>query len=94
MIQQSKGLLGYCQKFDRLLIEEKGQLLCCNEPTAKIDNENLRTCLSLSLFFDSFLDVSDLDCMTRKVDTWALRKLTIMQKDPTTGLACLTGYVP
>ena len=27
-IQQSKGLLGYCQEFDRLLIEEEGQLLC------------------------------------------------------------------
>ena len=26
-IQQSKGLLRYCQEFDRLLIEEEGQLL-------------------------------------------------------------------
>ena len=27
-IQQSKGLLRYCQEFDRLLIEEEGQFLC------------------------------------------------------------------
>ena len=49
-IQQSKGLLGYCQEFDRLLIEEEGQLLCYNEPTDKLDDENLRICLPLSLF--------------------------------------------
>ena len=40
-IQQSKELLRYCQEFDRLLIEEEGQLLCYNEPTDKIDDENL-----------------------------------------------------
>ena len=34
-IQQSKGLLRYCQEFDRLSIEEEGQLLCYNEPTDK-----------------------------------------------------------
>ena len=49
-IQQSKGLLRYCQEFDRLLIEEQGQLLCYNEPTDKLDDENLRICLPLSLF--------------------------------------------
>ena len=27
-LQQSKGLLRYCQEFDRLLIEGQGQLLC------------------------------------------------------------------
>ena len=43
-IQQSKGLLRYCQEFDRLLIEEEGQLLCYNEPTDKLDDENLRIC--------------------------------------------------
>ena len=48
-IQQSKGLLRYCQEIDRLLIEEKGQLLCYNEPTDKPDDENLRICLPLSL---------------------------------------------
>ena len=31
-IQQSKGLLPYCQQFNGLLIEEEGQLLCYNEP--------------------------------------------------------------
>ena len=40
-IQQSKGLLRYCQEFDHLLIEEEGQLLCYNEPTEKLDDENL-----------------------------------------------------
>ena len=40
-IQQSRGLLLYCQEFERLLIEEEGQLLCYNEPTDKLDDENL-----------------------------------------------------
>ena len=53
-IQQSKGLLQYCQQFDRLLIEEEGQLLCHNEPTDKLDDENLRICLPLSLFLACF----------------------------------------
>ena len=53
-IQQSKGLLRYCQEFDRLSIEEEGQLLCYNEPTDKLDNENLRICLPLSLFLACF----------------------------------------
>ena len=43
-IQQTKGPLRYCQEFDRLLIEEEGQLLCYNEPTDKLDNEYLRIC--------------------------------------------------
>ena len=49
-IQQSNGLLRYCQEFDRLSIEEEGQLLCYNEHTDKFDDENLRICLLLSLF--------------------------------------------
>ena len=53
-IQQSKGLLRYCQEFDRLLIEEEGQLLCYKEPTNKLDDENLRICLPLSLFLACF----------------------------------------
>ena len=53
-IQQSKGLLRYCQEFDRLLIEEEGQLLCYNEPTDKLDEEHLRICLTLSLFLTCF----------------------------------------
>ena len=53
-IQQSKGLLRYCQEFDRLLIEEEGQLLCYNEPTDKSDDGNLRICLPLSLFLACF----------------------------------------
>ena len=51
-IQQSKGHLRYCQEFDRLLNEEG--LLCYNEPTDKLDDENLRICLSLSLFLTCF----------------------------------------
>ena len=53
-IQQSKGLLRYCHEFDGLLIEEEGQLLCYNEPTDKLDDENLRICLPLSLFLACF----------------------------------------
>ena len=53
-ILHSKGLLRYCQQFDRLLIEEKGQILCYNKPTDKIDDENQRNCLRLSLFLASF----------------------------------------
>ena len=53
-IQQSKGLLRYCQEFDWLLIEEKGQLLCYNEPNDRLDDENLRICLPLSLFLACF----------------------------------------
>ena len=52
--QQSKGLLRYCQEFDRLLIEKEGQFLCYNEPTDKLDDENLRICLPLSLFLTCF----------------------------------------
>ena len=48
-IQQSKGLLRYCQELDRLLIETKGQLLCYIEPSDKLHEENLRICLPLSL---------------------------------------------
>ena len=49
-IQQSKGLLRFCQELDRLLIETEGQLLCYNEPSDKLDEGNLRTCLPLFLF--------------------------------------------
>ena len=36
-IQQSKGLLRYCQEVNRLLIEEEGQLFCYNEPSDKLE---------------------------------------------------------
>ena len=32
-IQQSEGLLRYCQEFDRLLIEKEGQLQCLLQRT-------------------------------------------------------------
>ena len=38
----------------RLLIEEAGQLLCYNERTDKLDDENLRICLTLLLFLRCF----------------------------------------
>ena len=53
-LRQSKGLLRYCQEFDRLLKEEEGQLLCHNELTDKIGDENLRIWLPLSLFLACF----------------------------------------
>ena len=53
-IHQSKGLLRYCQEFEQLLVEEEGQVLCYNESTEKLDDENLRICLPLSLFLTRF----------------------------------------
>ena len=53
-IQQSKGLLRYCQEFNRLLIEDEGQLVCYNEPADKLEEDNLRICLPLSLFLACF----------------------------------------
>ena len=53
-MQQSKGLLRYCQEFDRLLIEEEGQFLCYIEPSDKLEEENLRICFPLSLFLACF----------------------------------------
>ena len=53
-IQQSYGLLRYCQEFNRLLIEDEGQLLCYNEPSDKLEEENLRICLPSSLFLACF----------------------------------------
>ena len=53
-IQQSKGLLRYCLEFSRFLIKEEGKLLCHNEPSDKLDEENFRICLSLSLFLACF----------------------------------------
>ena len=51
---QSKGLLRYCQEVDRLLIEGEGQLRCYNEPSDKLEEENLRFCLPLSIFLACF----------------------------------------
>ena len=53
-MQQSKGLLRYYQGFNRLLVEEEGQLLCYNEPSDKLEEENLLICLPLSLFLACF----------------------------------------
>ena len=53
-LQHSKGLMRYSQEFDRLTIEENGNLLCYNEPTDKTEEENLRICLPLSLFLACF----------------------------------------
>ena len=53
-IQQSKGLLRYCQERDQLLIEAEDQLFCYQEPLNKLDEENLPICLPLSLFVACF----------------------------------------
>ena len=53
-IQQSKGLLRYCQELNRLLIEDEGQLLCYNEPSDQLEEENLQISLPLSLFLACF----------------------------------------
>ena len=87
-IQQSKGFLQYCQEFDRLLIEEEGQLLCYNEPTDKLDDENLRICLPLSFFLACFRLRHYNEMGTR-----GLQKLTTMQNNSTTDLGCSIGYV-
>ena len=53
-IQQAKGLLRYCQDFDRLLIEDERQLLFYNEPSDKRDDKNLQLLLRLSIFLACF----------------------------------------
>ena len=53
-VQQSKGPFRYCREFDRLFIEMEGQLLCYNEPSDKLDEENLKICLPLSFFLVCF----------------------------------------
>ena len=53
-IQQSKGILRYCQELVRLLIEDERQLLCYNEPSDKLEEENFRVCFPLSLFLACF----------------------------------------
>ena len=53
-IRQSKSLLRYGQELDRLLIEEHGQLLCYDEPSDTLDENNLRICVPLALFLACF----------------------------------------
>ena len=53
-IRQSEGVLRHGQELDRLLIEERGQLLCYDEPSDTLDERNLRICLPLSLFLAGF----------------------------------------
>ena len=87
--QQSKGLLQFCQEFDRLLIEKEGRLLCYNEPTDKLYDENLKTCLPLSLFLACFRLGHYIE-MGLHTDASEPEK---MRKGFTTGLVCSTGYV-
>ena len=88
-IQQSKGLLRYCQEFDRLLIGEEGQLLCYNEPTDKLDDENLQIWLPLSLFLACFR----LGHYNEMGGHMGAAKTYNKANDSTTGLVCLIGYV-
>ena len=48
------GLLQFCQIFDRLLIEEEGQLLCYKEPSNNLKDGKLRISSPLSLFLACF----------------------------------------
>ena len=89
-IQPSKGLLRYCQDFDRLFLEEEGQLLCYNEPSDKLEEENRRICLLYCYSLHAF----DWDTTTKWLDTWEQLEPMPIPKDFTTGLECLTGYVP
>ena len=88
-IQESKGLLRYCQQFDRLLIEEEGQLLCYNEPTDKLDDKILRICLPLSLFLACFR----LGHYIEMGGHMGASKTYTNANRFYTGLVCLTGYV-
>ena len=53
-IQQSKGLLRFCEELDRLLIEAESQFLFYNETLDKLDAKNLHICLRLSIFLAGF----------------------------------------
>ena len=86
--QQSKGLLRYCQEFDRLLIEKEGQLLCYNEPSHELEDEILRICLPLLLFLACF-SRGHYNDMGRHMG----QKRPIMPNDSNTGLARWTGKV-
>ena len=88
-LQQFKGLLRYCQEVNRLFIKEEGQLLCYNEPSDKLEEENL---LFASLYLYS-LHASVCDTTMKCVDTWAQPKHMPMPRDFTIGLECLIGYV-
>ena len=68
MIEQSKGLLRFCQVLDRLLIEEEGQLLCYNEPTDKLHDENLRICLPKPTNLLAFITILSM------FQTWTLQR--------------------
>ena len=87
-VQQSKGLLRYCQEFNRRLFEEEGQLLCYNEPSDELEEENLFA----SLYLYSF-HASNWDTTTKWVDTWEQAKPMPMPRDFTIGLESLIGYV-
>ena len=89
-IQQSKGLLRYCQEFNRLVIEEGGQLFCYNEPSDKLEDENLRICLPLSLFLACFR----LGHYNEMGGHMGASKTYANAKRFSIGLECLIGYVP
>ena len=90
--QQSKGLLRYCQELNRLLIEDEGQLLCYNEPSDKLEEENLRICLPLSLFLACF-QLGHYNEMGGHMGATKRPKPLPMPRDFTIGLESLIGYV-
>ena len=53
-IQQSKGLLRYCQELNQLLTNFEGQLLQYNELSDEIDGKSFRICLPFSFLLACF----------------------------------------
>ena len=88
-IQESKGLLRYRREFNRLLIEEEGELLCYNEPADKLEEESLRICL----FYLYSFHACNWDTTTKWVDTWEQPKFMPMPRDFTIGLESFIGHV-
>ena len=70
-------------------MEEEEQLLCYNEPTDKLDDENLRISSILSLFLACFR----LGRHNEMGGHMGASKTYKVQNDFTTGRACLIGYV-
>ena len=73
-IQQPKAQIRYCQTFDRLLIEKKGQLLCYIEPPDKLEEQNLLTSITFCSFFYT---------QTLKRDGWTYRRFKNLQQRKT-----------
>ena len=83
--QQSKGLLRYCQEFNRFLIEEEDSSFATMNRQTSLKR---RISVFASLYLYS-LHASVWDTTTKWVDTWEQLKLMPMPKDFITGLESL-----